>query len=219
MSAKNSIKIQLPDTFYHIYNRGVEKRKIFLDQQDYTVFLSYLRTYLEPKNESELKQIIISPLSTWKEKNRADKELHLKNYFGELELICYALMPNHFHFLVKQITPSINYFMGSLGTRYAMYFNRKYKRDGDLFQDVYKAVIIESEEQLLHVSRYIHLNPKGKNLPTSLPDFLNLRNTSWVKKYHILDYFSRSNPKNSYNDFMGMPKDDIFIADYLLDEN
>lgn len=217
MPAKNSIKIQLPNTFYHVYNRGVEKRKIFLDQQDYSVFLSYLKTYLEPKDKEKLSKIFLSPQSSWKEKDHADKELHLKNYFGQLELVCYALMPNHFHFLIRQINPSLNFFMSSLGTRYGMYFNKKYKRDGSLFQDVYKAVTVESEEQLLHLSRYIHLNSKFKPLPSSLPDFLRERNTNWIKRKHILEYFSKTNPAESYKEFLGMPKNDSFIAELMLD--
>lgn len=217
MPARNSIKIQLPDTFYHVYNRGVEKRKIFLDDQDYSVFLSYLRTYLEPKDEPALWTIINSPQSSWREKDRAEKELRLKNYCSCLDLACYSLMPNHFHFLIRQLTPSLNSFMNSLGTRYGMYFNKKYKRTGGLFQDVYKAVIVESEGQLLHLSRYIHLNPKGKPLPSSLPDFLGQRNTSWVKKHYILEYFSRENPSISYADFLNLPKDDNFIAELLLE--
>ena len=217
MPARNSIKIQLPNTFYHVYNRGVEKRKIFLDQQDYSVFLSYLKTYLEPKNKEGLSKIFLSPQSSWKEKDRADKELRLKNYFGQLELVCYALMPNHFHFLVRQINPSLNLFMNSLGTRYSMYFNKKYKRNGVLFQDVYKAVTVQSEAQLLHLSRYIHLNPKLQTLPSSLPDFIGERNTNWIKREHILEYFSKTNPKESYKEFLGMPKDDSFIAELMLD--
>lgn len=218
MPAKNSLKIQIPDAFYHVYNRGVEKRKIFMDKQDYAVFLSYLKTYLEPKDKKGLGEIISSPNSSWKEKDKAQKELHLKNYFSNLDLVCYFLMPNHFHFLIKQINPVMNLFMGSLGTRYGMYFNKKYKRDGGLFQDVYKAVLVESEEQLLYLSRYIHLNSKGKSQPSSLPDYLGERNTNWIKKHHIFDYFSKTNPKNSYQDFMGFPKDDTFIAKLMLDE-
>lgn len=217
MPARNSIKILLPNTFYHVYNRGVEKRKIFLDQQDYSVLLSYLKTYIEPKNKEDLYKIFTSPNSTWKEKDRANKELHLKNYHGELELVCYSLMPNHFHFLFKQITPVLNSFMNSLGTRYSMYFNKKYRRSGVLFQDVYKAVEIKSEEQLLHLSRYIHLNPKSQNYPTSLSEYLGQRHTKWVKSNHVLEYFSKTNPAKNYEDFLGLPKDDSFIAKLMLD--
>jgi putative transposase len=218
MPAKNSLKIQVADAYYHVYNRGVEKRKIFLDDQDYAVFLSYLKTYIEPKDEKALKAVFDSPNSTWKEKDFAKRELRLKNYYSQLELICYVLMPNHFHFLIKQNALVLNSFMNSLGTRYGMYFNKKYKRDGGLFQDVYKAVMIESEAHLLHLSRYIHLNPKGKKQPSSLPDYLGQRNTNWIAKHYILSYFSKTNPKNSYNDFMGFATDDSYLAKYLFDE-
>lgn len=228
MPARNSLKTYSSDTFYHLYNRGVEKRTIFQDQQDFSVFLSYLRDYLSPKNESHLREIIASPNTNNKDKDRAIKYMLLKNYSGLIDLVCYALMPNHFHLLVLQHKPSINRFMNSLNTRYGMYFNRKYNRTGALFQDVYKAVAIESDEQLLHLSKYIHLNPIKLNhlkpsewekviLPFSLPEFLGTRNTNWIKPKHILEYFSKSNPNASYESFMEIPIDEILIANPAID--
>lgn len=205
MASKNSVKLYINNSFYHIYNRGVEQRDIFLDEQDYSVFLSYIQTYLLPKNTFELENILTSHNSTIQEKDRALKQLRLKNYFEKVELICYALLPNHYHLLIRQGKNSLNKFMNSLGTRYAMYFNRKYKRKGVLFQDVYKAVLIDSDEQLLHLSRYIHLNitkPVNISLPSSLPEFLGLRKTDWIKTKYVLDYFSKNDPKNNYEDFM-----------------
>ncbi|MBI5451903.1 transposase, partial [Candidatus Gottesmanbacteria bacterium] len=158
MASKNSVKIYSENAFYHVYNRGVEKRDIFLDEQDYSVFLSYLQTYTTPKDEVKFKKIISSNDSSPKEKDKAIKQLRLKNYSGNIELVCYALLPNHFHLLIHQHENVLNRFMNSLGTRYGMYFNRKYKRTGILFQDVYKAVVVYTDEQLLHLSRYIHLN-------------------------------------------------------------
>src|SRR3989344_9352012 len=102
MASKNSVKIYLPESFYHIYNRGVEKRKIFLDDQDYAVFLSYLQTYLLPKDEEQLHEIVSSSNSNPAEKDKALKLLRLKNYSQNLELVCYVLMPNHFHLLIRQ---------------------------------------------------------------------------------------------------------------------
>ncbi len=206
MASKNSVKTYIPNSYYHIYNRGVEKRNIFLDNQDYSVFLSYLKTYLLPKDEASLKKAISSKESSIQEKDKAHKILRLKNYFNNIELLCYALLPNHFHLLIKQNENAINHFMNSLGTRYGMYFNKKYKRKGVLFQGVYKAVLVESEEHLLHLSRYIHLNPikwQNANLPSSLPDYLGERNTIWIKKERILDYFSKNNDVNSYENFIG----------------
>ena len=160
MPAKNSIKTYTENGYYHLYNRGVEKRTIFQGEQDYAVFLSYLKTYLMPKNEDDLRQKLADPTISYKEKENIIKLLRLNNFADEITLIAYCLMPNHFHFLVKQNSANgIDRFMNSLGTRYTMYFNRKYKRVGSLYQDVYKAVMVGSDEQLLHLTRYIHRNP------------------------------------------------------------
>lgn len=228
MASKNSIKIYAEDSFYHIYNRGVEKRTIFYDQQDYSVFLSYLQTYLSPKDELQLSAIISSEKSSRSEKDKALKQLHLKNYFLDLELICYALLPNHFHLLIRQKSNVMARFMNSIGTRYGMYFNRKYKRTGILFQDIYKAVLVESDEQLLHLSRYINLNPSRflklpvkkwseSTSPCSLPEYLSQKKTSWVKPKYILDYFSKTTPNSSYENFLGMQIDSIEIAKIAID--
>ncbi len=220
MASKNSVKTYLENSYYHIYNRGVEKRRIFMDNQDFSVFLSYLETYLTPKDKNQLTATISSPTATPTEKDKSLKLLRLNNFADLLDLVCYALLPNHFHLLVHQTDNVLNRFMNSLGTRYGMYFNRKYKRSGVLFQDVYKAVPVESEEQLLHLSRYIHLNParcKDSSLPCSLPDYLGLRHTSWIKSHHVLDYFSTKNASTSYADFIGTNIDADFIVPVAID--
>ncbi len=227
MAARNSVKIYAEESYYHIYNRGVEKRRIFTDKQDYSVFLSYLKTYLSPKNTNLLQLVIMSPKTTPKEKEDAEQQLHLKNYSEQVELLCYALLPNHFHLLIKQHANVINHFMNSLGTRYGMFFNRKHKRNGVLFEDVYKAVLVETDEQLIHLSRYIHLNPKRwfektrSNvdilLPCSLPEYLSIRQTEWIKTHHILGYFSKTNQYKSYENFLGLPGDDEIFAHLALD--
>lgn len=141
MPSKNSLKDYVKGGYYHLYNRGVEKRSIFQDQQDYSVFLSYLKTYLMPKDEQGLRQRLSDSKISAKERDTILKLLGLNNFYEEILLISYCLMPNHFHFLVKQNSAnSIDGFMNSLCTRYTMYFNRKYKRIGPLYQDVYKQV-------------------------------------------------------------------------------
>jgi len=219
MPAKNSIKQYLENGFYHIYNRGVEKRDIFLDEQDYAVFLSYLKDYLLEKDVLALEAIFFSPNSSFREKDKAKRLLAMNNFFGEIDLLCYCLMPNHFHFLIKQNhLDGIDRFLNSLGTRYTQYFNKKYKRVGCLCQDVYKAVLIESDEQLLHLSRYIHLNPgKTSQQPSSLPEYLDLRHTAWVKPQFILDYFNKDSKNNSYGHFMGEVPDWEYVAPLGID--
>ena len=214
MPAKNSSKIYSEESFYHLYNRGVEKRDIFLDEQDYTVFLSYLKTYLLPKDEDGLHTILLSKNANIQEKDRAIKLLALNNFNNEIDLLVYSLLPNHFHLLVKQIhADGIDRFMNSLITRYVLYFNKKYHRVGPLFQGVYKAVLVESDEQLLHLSWYIHSNPlkllglsftdwKKISLPFSLPEYLGQKQSEWVKTSLILEYFSKINKSDSYSNFM-----------------
>jgi putative transposase len=115
MPARNAIKEYIPDTYYHIYNRGVEKRKIFLDEQDYGVFLSYLKNLL----------------SVPKTKNRSILD---NNFSSEVTLLSYCLMSNHFHLLIKQKdAQAIGRMIKALCTRYSMYFNKKYDRVGKLF--------------------------------------------------------------------------------------
>lgn len=215
MAAKNSVKQYLENGIYHIYNRGVEKRDIFVDQQDFAVFLSYLKTYLLPKDIDVLSLILNSPESSYHQKQKAEKELALKNFSGEIDLLAFALLPNHFHLLIHQHqSDGIDRFMNAFGVRYTGYFNRKYKRVGPLLQGVYKAVLIENELLLLHISRYIHLNPfiklglspsqlKEVPWPFSLADYYGLKHTDWLKPELVLNYFSKTNAGNTYKDFMG----------------
>lgn len=214
MPAKNSRKIYIPNSFYHVYNRGVEKRIIFLDEQDYRVFIYYLELYLSPKEEM-IDKIKNQINLTEDEKNsRISKILVLNNFFNKIELLCFILMPNHFHIVLKQKEQnSMELFIHSLIMKYVLYFNKKYKRVGPLFQGRYKAVLIDKEEYLLHLSRYIHINIKeilGKNQPlssykwSSYPAYVNGLNTNWLKKDYILSYFKNNNgfSFNSYQGFV-----------------
>lgn len=229
MPSKNSIKIYAEDSYYHIYNRGVEKRLIFQDAQDYGVFLSYLKEYLTLKNELELRQKLSDPSTSYKEKDKILKLLRMNNFYGEITLLAYCLMPNHFHFFIKQKSAlSIDKFMQSLCTRYTMYFNRKYRRVGSLFQAVYKAVLVETEEQFIYLSKYIHkqsLALQGLTLqgweekqPCSFPEYLRVRKTSWVEPQEVLSYFSKTNPSLSYQSFV-LEKDDYSVIQNIILED
>ncbi len=228
MPAKNTEKQYVSDGYYHIYNRGVEKRIIFQDAQDYAVFLSYVKEYLEPKDEKALRRRLADPKVSSEEKSKILKTLHLNNFSGSVQLLAYCLMPNHFHLLIKQKEETvISQFMNSLCTRYTMYFNRKYKRVGGLYQDIYKAVLVESDEQLLYLSRYIHRNPlalQGQPLqmllqqPSSYPDYLGKRKTAWVFSNEILSFFSRKNPRLSYDTFVTGVEDSAIISRIILDD-
>jgi len=228
MAAKNSRKTYLENGYYHIYNRGVEKRTIFQDQQDYAVFLSYLKEYLLPKNKEELYEKLSDSQLSSKEKNKTLKALRMNNFAGEIALLAYCLMPNHFHFFVKQKgMGTIDKFMNSLALRYTMYFNRKYKRVGHLYQGVYKAVLITSEEQFIHLSRYIHKQTlalqdqvlQSWRQQCSYPEYLNQRKTEWIHPEEILSYFDRGNPNFSYESFVRQDSDDKLSQKFILEED
>jgi putative transposase len=209
MPAKNALKKYVENGHYHIFNRGVEKRQIFQEQQDYDVFLTYLGEYLKPKDTNFILKALSSSDLSVQEKEHIMKLARLNNFNEEITLLAYSLMPNHFHLFVKQKSAaSIDKFMRSLCTRYVMYFNRKYQRIGALFQGVYKAVLIEDESYYTHISRYIHAQAIGSTdsgnniLPSSYPEYLKLRRTSWVHPEEILSLFSSSNPDLSYAKFV-----------------
>lgn len=226
MPPKNTIKHYLSNGYYHIYNRGVEKRVIFQDEQDYSVFLSYLKEYLLPKDTQELTKRLAYPNISYRERAEIIKILRLNNFASEINLLAYCLMPNHFHFLVKQKdTGSIDKFINSLGTRYTMYFNRRYKRVGPLYQGVYKAVLVDTDEQLLHLSRYIHIQALGskgdafRSQPCSYAEYLVQRKTLWVKPDEILSFFSRTNPALSYEAFVKQKDDFGYIRKILIEDD
>lgn len=211
MPAKNIVKLYQENSYYHLYNRGVEKRNIFLNEKDYQVFLSYLKIYLTPKDKSSLRSNLLE-VKNWAKKDEIIRLINLKNYATSVDLLAYCLMPNHFHFLIKQEPAmAMKSFMQSFFTKYSMYFNRQHKRVGTLFQGNYKAVQVKSEEQLVYLSKYIHLNP-GKDKfrawrYSSLTNYFGTINQVWVKPAAILSLFSKDRPATSYSKFMKEEKD------------
>lgn len=140
--------------YFHIYNRGVDKRNIFLDYNDYKRFLKSL-------------QFFNSMGSTWLS-FIGDTPQQLREEDKLVDILCYCLMPNHYHILLKQKNNNgITMFMRKLNTGYTMYFNTKYERTGRLFENKFKAVHVENDDYFKHLSRYIHLNP------------LDLKNPNW----------------------------------------
>ena len=140
---------------YHVFNQGVERRPTFIDKREYDRALLTLNYYRNAEITAGLAQIL-----------RLDQEKRdflfsrLTDDKKLIEVLCYCFMPNHFHFLLKQlIDGGIQTFVSNFSNSYTRYFNTKRKRIGPLFQGAFKAVRIEDDEQLIHVSRYIHLNP------------------------------------------------------------
>lgn len=222
MPSKNALKEYGAGGYYHLYNRGVNKRLIFKDAKDYSTFLSYLQFYLTPPPNLRglSSQVKISPSKV------------LKNYAEEIILLSYCLMPNHFHLMIRQNTDhGIDHFMRSLITKYVRYFNTRYKRVGHLFQARYKAVRIIDEYQFTYLTKYIHRNPLALSACEDCPrrlaeykyssygNYLHHFQQPWVSTEDVLSYFSQTNPHSTYQNFVeeSDPDDVTRIATISLD--
>jgi len=138
MPSRNTVKEYDTNAFYHVYNRGAGEQKIFLDSADKRKFMDLFRRHLLDEEDGK----------------------DYKKY--DVELLAYCLMGNHFHLLLWQgdDVEAISSLMRSVSTAYSMYFNRRYKRQGHVFQSIFRASRISDEAYLIHITRYIHLNPE-----------------------------------------------------------
>ena len=137
------------DEFYHVYNRGTDKRVIFKDTADYRRFqeLLYLSNSTESINVREIKKYHQNVFDF-----ERDNQL--------VSIGVYCLMPNHFHILLTPIRDNgVTIFMQKLATSYSMYFNKRYDRKGGLFEGTFKAVHADDDRYIKYLFSYIHLNP------------------------------------------------------------
>lgn len=143
------------DEIYHLFNRGINHFPIFTAPKEYQRFLDLLNYY-----RFKDPQLSFSFFSRLPKEDKNKLLAYLKNNEKLVEIYAYCLIPNHFHLLVKQLRDGgIRKMLSHVENAYVRYFNLKHERLGPLFESMFKAVRVEDEEQLLHVSRYIHLNP------------------------------------------------------------
>ncbi len=172
---------------YHVYNRGVDKRDVFLDDMDYFRFVNHLYE-LNDGNQVRNVQYYL---------NHKTGNVEARKLFGIqerevlVEVLVFTLMPNHFHLMLRQVQENgIVRFMQKLGTGYTMYFNKKYERVGCLFQGPFKAAHIIEEAHLIHLPHYIHTNPlilKYGGLTSIFSSLIDYRWSSFP------DYIGRKN--------------------------
>lgn len=174
MPRRNVIRSDGQDVFYHVYARGANKRRIFLDEEDNLKFLQLLERYLSPEDA------------------RNQYGVPYPNFYNKVDLLAYCLMPNHFHLLVYQRqSHMLTSLMQSVMTSYSRYFNLKYKRTGPLFESRFRSSAILDEAYLEHITRYIHLNPRQWRdyEYSSLPYYLQQDTVSWVRPNRIVSMF------------------------------
>lgn len=202
---------------YHIFNRGIERREIFLEDRFYIRFIdvinhtlkydypySTLKRRLKEAPSPQAKQAILHHLET-------------KKIAPPVQIISFALMPNHFHFTLKQLVKNgITRFMNRISLAYTKYLNTRLERIGGLFQSRFKAVVVESDEQLIHLTRYHHLNSRKLGLKTpeelinypwsSLSDYMGKSRFDFVEPEMVLSHFAN---RREYLEFVLSEIDDL----------
>lgn len=175
MPVKNTVRAFYANQYYHVYNRGWNRTTIFLDARDYLYF------------ENLLARSISLP------RTKDPKGREYKWLGDQLDLNAYCLMPNHFHMLIYQRQEwAITELLQSVSTAYSLYFNKRYGRRGSLFENRFKSVEVTRDEQLQHITRYIHLNHKDFRTWafSSYRDYLNSEDArDWLTPKPILGLF------------------------------
>jgi putative transposase len=143
---------------YHVYNRGVDKRTIFNERDDYLRFLNYLEDFNNLKLIDREKEIVKK--MTLRKRRSGDGKVQNCEEDILVEVLAFCLMPNHFHLLLRQKREGgISKFLQRITTGYTMIFNSKRKRSGSLVQGRFKAVHVGDQEYLDYLVFYIHFNP------------------------------------------------------------
>ncbi len=187
------------NSIYHICNRGVEKREVFLDDKDYYRFIHDIYEFNDEKPAENTYYRNLYETGT----QRSQRSRSLL-----VEILAFCLMPNHFHLLLKQlIDGGVSIFMNKLGG-YSTYFNQKYERVGSLFQGRFRAVRIERQEHFIYIPYYIHLNA------------LDLIEPEWrkgkIKDFNKTVDFLNSYRWSSYLDYTGKKNFPSIIQKNLL---
>jgi REP element-mobilizing transposase RayT len=176
MPSRNTIRQNAPDSYYHVYARRASKEPLFIDPSDYEFFISLFERHLS-------KKVVLD-----------SSNIAYKKYIGDIELLAYCLMGNHFHLLVYQTNQdALEKLMRSVMTAYSRRFNLKYNRTGSLFESRYKASKIETQSYLEHISRYIHLNPRYwlRYKYSSVPYYISdISAPDWISTSKIKELYS-----------------------------
>jgi putative transposase len=173
---------------YHVFGRGNNRQDIFFERENYLFFLRKMRQYLLGEQTSEVLKTseVCSPPVT---------------------VVAYCLMPNHYHLLARPDDDDLSRHMMRLSVSYTKAINKRYGRTGSLFQGQFRTVLVETDEQLLHLSRYIHLNPVLAGLAeypedwefSSYPEYIGLRHGTLPCAEIVLSQFASS---DAYKQFV-----------------
>ncbi len=166
---------------FHIFNKSIASFGIFKDLTNSQRFIEVLDYY----NNIEIR-LCFSDFLNINKKYSYESLLKLKNS-SWVKFLAYCIMPDHYHLLIKVlVSNSISHYLNTVENSFSRYFNLKFDRKGPLWQSTFKAVKIVSNEQLLHISRYIHLNPTTNNLVQNPQDWIFSSYSEFINDKEIL---------------------------------
>ena len=182
-------------TIYHVLSRGVDKRKIFMDDEDYLRFIHDLFEFNDKEPTLNIGYLF---------KNQKNQYIDLRSQYIEkrrkrkflVNILAFCLMPNHYHLLIRPaVENGITLFMRKLNIGYAKYFNNKYERKGALFEGRYKSISITDQSHFIHLPYYIHLN----SLDLKFPGWRNKEIKNYKEAMKYLENYRWS----SFQDYIG----------------
>lgn len=190
------------DETYHIFNRSLRQVPLFTSRREFSIFLMAARYYLQ-----------VNPQVKFSIYRRQTKKYKVDLSKTLVKVVSYCLMPDHYHFILTQLTEKgIKKFIHRLANSYSHYFNLKHNQKGSIFESKFKAVRIQTQEQLVHLSRYLHLNPVTSFLTedpieydySSYKVYLNKDRSDFIDPSDVMVDFS--SPKQ-YEEFVLDQKD------------
>jgi len=205
--------------YYHIYNRGIDKRNIFMNVKDYVRFIRSMREF--NNNSTYAQRLYIKNRKLESNSKALELDSLLLSLPALVNILCYCLLPNHFHLLLMpKVNNGIELFMHKLNTGYTNYFNFKYERTGSLFGNKYRAIHVKKYSHFLKLAVYINCNSevhginKAENwVWSSYLDYINKRNGSLCNKDIILNEFRNI---NEFQDFCNQVLPDIIKIPELI---
>ncbi len=174
MPSRNVLKIDIEKSFYHVYARGHNGRFIFSDDEDYVYFLDLFARHLSARPVTD---------------QYGKSYQYLR---GSIEILGYCIMPDHFHILLYQVEiGAMARIMKNVLTAYSRYFNKKYNSSGSLFETRYKASRISSKQNVILISRYIHLDSGDwQAYPySSIHAYYGIGRSEWLEPERLIELF------------------------------
>ncbi len=203
----------ITNQYYHIYNRGVDKRDIFMDKKDLERFVLSVKEFNISKPTGSLREVE-------QHKSGVQHLIYAKEENPLVAIVCYCFNPNHFHFILKQEAENgISEFLKRLLGGYTNYFNKVHKRSGALFQGRFKSHLINSEEYILKIRPYVNINYQIHEIPKEKRHLIMASDKEYDNmKFDLVSEKEAEELLSFYGDSQNLKNECLKVADIIREE-